>query len=394
MRATKTKLITLALAIVLMLGLAVQGLGEGTEEPGAQAEPVVVISADLVTDEQATEETPAPTEEPVANEPEVAEETPEPVEATTEPSEPETVEETEEPVVETPEATTEPVVDEQPGGVKAPSAGDTQEEEAPKVTEYEIIYVFYDHQGEREVRDLVPENGRIEKPSFTPEIEGYAFQFWYNPEQEFEDDIIVEFTFGEAPTEDLRLNALYLKNAVSESEEAEGEPGEPEYLTVPEKTPEEQAIADREIIDMCDFITIIEDPQDEEAEDVVVVDDEESEGVVLVDDEEDEETVIEEIGETEVPLAGPSTEDCRIILGSNHGGCVVEGESLTVWAELIGYEPFEVSLQWLYNDGTGWVEMEGATEASYTFVATRENVNYDWRLAVTILGETMQADAL
>ena len=255
-------------------------------------------------------------------------------------------------------------------------ADDDPVDPAPET--YEILYVFYDNMGERLVVEKVAEGDPLQKPAFTPEVDGYAFLFWYNPEQEFEDDIIVEFEFGFAPAGDMKLKALYMKDA------AEGEEGEGELMSAPAW--DEEELTKREIL-KSGFIRIIDDPVDDDednddVQDLVVVDDDEDD-----DDDEDENAVeLAGIDDGEIPLAGPDTSGCQIILSSNHGACVAQGDTLTVRAQLIGYEGFDVALQWLYNDGSGWVEAPGATGMSHSFEATRDSVRYDWQLAVTITG--------
>lgn len=349
---------------------------------------------------------------------------------------------TEEPVEET--VTTQPDVTEEVHESTEPS----------DVTRtYEITYKYFDDEGEQELVTEVAEDSVIELPELAPELEGYVFLFWYNPDQEFENDEICEFVFGEAPTTDLILRALYIEVIPEEGDElpqenetaAEGaEVGEEDGDPVDPVDPalnndidvDDVDTNEDEIVEAGDenvdpskpesddnlvgsgFITIIDDPQEDEGQEeedtepaitvnmddeeneednatpVVIVEEEDAPPVVIVEDDDEEEadenaegTSVMTIEEEELPLAGPAVEEhFDILLSSNHGDCIGEGELLTVMATLIGYEAYTVELQWFYNDGTGWYEAEGANELSYSFVATSETVNYNWRLAVTITG--------
>lgn len=88
---------------------------------------------------------------------------------------------------------------------------------------------------------------------------------------------------------------------------------------------------------------------------------------------------IEEPTEEEIDISS-----LKVEIFSSLGDQVSMGETIQLTSLLTGFEGIEHALQWQYNDGSGWKDVVGATEGSYEFKATKESVQYSWRLAVTI----------
>jgi hypothetical protein len=56
------------------------------------------------------------------------------------------------------------------------------------------------------------------------------------------------------------------------------------------------------------------------------------------------------------------------------------GSQIALTAVLSGYE--NPVYQWQYNDGSGWKDIDGATEDVYVLTVTEENRSYKWRVDV------------
>jgi len=81
---------------------------------------------------------------------------------------------------------------------------------------------------------------------------------------------------------------------------------------------------------------------------------------------------------------GTDLSELIVEISSSLDDHVAPGETVRLTSRLIGFEGMEYTLQWQYNDGSGWKDVKGATGATYEFEATLETVQYKWRLAVTI----------
>ena len=44
------------------------------------------------------------------------------------------------------------------------------------------------------------------------------------------------------------------------------------------------------------------------------------------------------------------------------------------------------TIRWEYNDGQGWEEIQGETEAEYRFIVTQENAAYNYRVVLLAQG--------
>lgn len=298
----------------------------------------------------------------------------------------------------------------------------TEEEEVvfAEATSYEIKYLYHDGVEDKELIVNVPETETIEAPEVEPVMEGHAFRFWYDERLAEEDVVeIVAFEFGLTPDENLVLIPHFeaipvvVENVedVTDVEDMnddlvvlDDETVLPVVLDDTVENDEIETENQETPVVLADFITIIDDPEEETEEesseesdlvanDAVVIIEEEDEGGIVILDEDDEEEeeealVVTSMEDDVLPLAGPATlpVDGQILLSSNHGDCMNEGDMIVVRATLVGYEGLNVSTQWQFNDGTGWQDAVGETGLEYSFSATSESVNYGVRLGVTVNG--------
>lgn len=75
----------------------------------------------------------------------------------------------------------------------------------------------------------------------------------------------------------------------------------------------------------------------------------------------------------------------KVLIKSSRGDTVVEGEIITLKSKLVGFDGVEVHYQWQVDrgDGTGWVDVEGATGPEHSFVARKDTILYSWRLTIS-----------
>ena len=72
------------------------------------------------------------------------------------------------------------------------------------------------------------------------------------------------------------------------------------------------------------------------------------------------------------------------IYASYEGNTVSYGDTLTLKAQLKGYEGVKYTLQWqVSTDNSTWKNIPGETGMTYSIVVTEENVNNYYRIAVT-----------
>ena len=95
----------------------------------------------------------------------------------------------------------------------------------------------------------------------------------------------------------------------------------------------------------------------------------------------------EEPAETEnkpAEEAGPV--ERKVLITSSRKDTVIRDQFITLYSELIGFEGLEPHYQWQVDrgDGNGWVDVEGATGATHSFVARPDTILYNWRLIVTV----------
>ena len=91
----------------------------------------------------------------------------------------------------------------------------------------------------------------------------------------------------------------------------------------------------------------------------------------------------------EEPENGPETTEKperAVLVFSSQTSVVTEGEIIYLTSELIGFDDVEPTYQWQVDrgDGLGWVDIEGANRARHMFVASKETIQYRWRLVVSV----------
>lgn len=91
---------------------------------------------------------------------------------------------------------------------------------------------------------------------------------------------------------------------------------------------------------------------------------------------------------TETPVATEIPVVRNVIIRMDVPDNLQYGDTITLSAELIGYDDVQVSLQWQYTkDGETWVDATGSGSNAlvYSFQVDEETAGTSWRLAVTIL---------
>ena len=101
-------------------------------------------------------------------------------------------------------------------------------------------------------------------------------------------------------------------------------------------------------------------------------------------EEKPEETLFEEEEAEETPADG--TVERKVLIKSSRKEVVIEGEIITLYSKLVGFDDVVVHYQWQVDrgDGEGWVDVEGATGPNHQFVARKDTILYSWRLIVTV----------
>lgn len=72
----------------------------------------------------------------------------------------------------------------------------------------------------------------------------------------------------------------------------------------------------------------------------------------------------------------------RVIVYSDMGSVIYEGQYVTLYGEISGFERLDVSFQWQFDDGMGWKDVIGANRLTHTYLASQQTINYSWRLCV------------
>ena len=93
---------------------------------------------------------------------------------------------------------------------------------------------------------------------------------------------------------------------------------------------------------------------------------------------------LEDEGEEEEAKAADEVER-KVLIRSSRGDTVVEGEIITLYSKLVGFDGVEVHYQWQVDrgDGEGWVDVDGATGEEHSFVARKDTILYSWRLTIS-----------
>lgn len=107
--------------------------------------------------------------------------------------------------------------------------------------------------------------------------------------------------------------------------------------------------------------------------------------------EEEPETTEEDLATEEEPEIPMSLEDMldpnrNIQIHAEWNGERLHfGDTMTMVAELNGYDNAVYTLQWMMSvDGAEWVQVDGATEARYEITVTEDNWRNFWRVDVTV----------
>ena len=87
-------------------------------------------------------------------------------------------------------------------------------------------------------------------------------------------------------------------------------------------------------------------------------------------------------GNTE-PESEPMPER-KVQIKSSRQDVVIEGEIITLYSRLTGFDDVEVHYQWQVDrgEGAGWEDVEGATGPEHSFVARKDTILYSWRLTI------------
>ena len=82
----------------------------------------------------------------------------------------------------------------------------------------------------------------------------------------------------------------------------------------------------------------------------------------------------------------PETMERQVLISSSRKDTVIRDQFITLYSELVGFDGLEPHYQWQVDrgDGNGWVDVEGATGATHSFVARPDTILYNWRLIVTV----------
>ena len=82
----------------------------------------------------------------------------------------------------------------------------------------------------------------------------------------------------------------------------------------------------------------------------------------------------------------PAEVERKVLISSSRKDTVIRDQFITLYSELVGFEGLEPHYQWQVDrgDGNGWVDVEGATGETHSFVARPDTILYNWRLIVTV----------
>lgn len=308
-----------------------------------------------------------------------------------------------------------------------PQETEKEEEKNPAPITYTVRFFDYNGGEFSQLQKIVVQGAKIEKPIFMPINYDLNFLYWYNADDAdrlpflFEDEHVMN---------DIILMAMY-EVRESVDEELYSEFNLPNAGTnvgnnnsdlnyVNDGLPKVGTIIGDEnlegtVVDIRNegglVITIIDVVDGEENKDPVLGEDgeelpeeeeqeeelPEEEEELPEEEEEEEELPEEEEQEGEVPgdelpndadLLDPVPEPemtgtINIFSSLYEQTSISIGELVYLTATVEGYADADLTFQWQYNAGNGWVNA-GATGLSYTYAVTIENVNYQWRLVVDV----------
>lgn len=238
-------------------------------------------------------------------------------------------------------------------------------EAAPQLPMAMHIVTLFDADGFLFMSRPIEDGKVMPKPQDGPAPEGYRFLYWYDAR----DLEMKEFLFEETPvTENLELWAFV------------------EFIPVEEPIIEEEPVEELPgdiVTDGVENTDGTGDTTTDTTNDGVLVDNGDGSGIVIIEDNKtDGDTTTEPT--TEEPDTEEPVVERKVIIRSNIGAIVRPGDTITLMAELVGFDGLEYTLQWQSNDGTGWVDVEGATEINYSYVVDSTNIDNGWRLLVTV----------
>lgn len=101
-------------------------------------------------------------------------------------------------------------------------------------------------------------------------------------------------------------------------------------------------------------------------------------------------SVAESVGEsgTEAdPLAGRSDINLAVVNTTmNVDETTQFGDTVTICFTIENFYGWDYTVQWQQKDSSGvWHDVPGATESTYSFVLTEDNLNTDWRVRVDVI---------
>ena len=199
---------------------------------------------------------------------------------------------------------------------------------------------------------------------------------------------------AEEGPEDHEITAETTQESWAETEEETS--GSEEEVSEPEKE-NDQEEKEEETTEKEEGEEETQEPEEEDTAEAVTerqagpeteTTDEPAEGAATEAETEQQAEPEEENGATAEAEPEENSEPARQIrIISSQGPVVTEGEIIYLTGELIGFEGLNVSYQWQVDrgDGAGWTDVEGAVRSRHMFVASRETIEYSWRLIVHIL---------
>ncbi len=103
-------------------------------------------------------------------------------------------------------------------------------------------------------------------------------------------------------------------------------------------------------------------------------------GYIYIDDLQ---PYLDMTGEPEV-VNEESTPEMKVTIFSSRSAYMLAGDEVTLTSRIEGFDGYEIMYQWECDrhDGSGFQNVEGANEDTYTFQASAETLSWDWRLSV------------
>ena len=97
-----------------------------------------------------------------------------------------------------------------------------------------------------------------------------------------------------------------------------------------------------------------------------------------------EEELLEQPEAEDVAYADIDVSQLKVEIATTQGDVVMMGETITLTSVLTGFDGLTYAMQWQYDDGSGWKNVDGATGDSYSFIADDNNIYFQWRLEVAL----------